>query len=94
MPGLRQGSSASTETVPADASRKPDSRCSKVLLPAPFGPSKPVIPGATSKEMPFTATTFPYQRDTSRTAMVAPGGVRCAAPPRASTVTPVSAGSG
>ena len=38
---------------------------SSVDLPAPFGPSSPVIPGPSANEMSLTATTLPYQRDTS-----------------------------
>ena len=41
-------------------------------MPAPFGPSSPVTPAPSSNEIPLTATTFPYQRETSRTATVLP----------------------
>ena len=47
--------------------------CSTVLLPAPFGPSSPVMPGETVNDMPLTATTFPYQRETSSSTIVASG---------------------
>ena len=41
---------------------------SRVDLPAPFGPSSPVIPEPRANVMSLTATTFPYQRETrSRT---------------------------
>ena len=56
--------------MPAEGARKPESMCRSVLLPAPFGPSRPVIPGETLNEMPFTATTFPYQRETSSRTIV------------------------
>ena len=36
-----------------------------MLLPAPFGPSSPVIPGETVNDIPLTATTLPYHRETS-----------------------------
>src|SRR5262245_33447643 len=42
--------------------------CRIVVLPAPLGPSRPVMPGPSAKVMSFTATTGPYQRETrSRT---------------------------
>ena len=50
-----------------------------VVFPAPFGPSSPVTPGSSAKEMPFTATTFPYQRETSTTSTAASGTVPSAA---------------
>src|SRR4051812_44066563 len=37
--------------------------CSTVVLPAPFGPSTPVMPAPSEQETSFTATTLPYQRD-------------------------------
>ena len=46
---------------------------SSVVLPAPLGPSRPVTPGPSVKETPFTATTFPYQRETSATSTAASG---------------------
>ncbi len=42
--------------------------CSRVDLPAPFGPSRPVTPGPSANEMSLTATTLPYQRETWSTA--------------------------
>ncbi len=47
--------------------------CRIVDLPAPFGPSSPVTPGPRTNEMSFTATTLPYQRETSRSSTAAPG---------------------
>ena len=35
-----------------------------VVFPAPFGPSRPVMPGRTSNETSLTATTLPNQRET------------------------------
>jgi len=35
-----------------------------VVLPAPFGPSSPVMPGMMSNVTSLTATTLPNQRDT------------------------------
>ena len=46
--------------------RKPDIMWRSVVLPAPFGPSRPVMPAATSKVTSLTATTLPYQRETPR----------------------------
>jgi hypothetical protein len=37
---------------------------SSVVLPAPFGPNNPVMPGITSNVTSLTATTLPNQRDT------------------------------
>ena len=61
-----------TVTVPAEGFRKPESMCSRVLLPAPLGPSSPVTPGETSNEISLTATTLPYHRDTPSSAIVGP----------------------
>ena len=36
----------------------------RVDLPAPFGPSNPVIPGPIVIDTSLTATTLPNQRDT------------------------------
>ncbi len=36
-----------------------------VDFPAPFGPRRPVTPAASEKPTPLTATTLPYQRETS-----------------------------
>ena len=44
-----------------------------VVLPAPFGPSRPVIPGPRAKVMSLTATTLPYQRETPSSTMAAAG---------------------
>src|SRR3954452_18396264 len=38
--------------------------CRTVVLPAPFGPSRPVTPGFSVMVMSLTATTLPYQRET------------------------------
>ena len=43
--------------------------CSRVDLPAPFGPSRPVTPGPMVIVMSLTATTLPYQRDTLPSSM-------------------------
>ena len=43
---------------------------SRVVLPAPLGPSRPVIPGYTSKETSLTATTLPNHFETSSTRMI------------------------
>src|ERR1700761_4457953 len=64
MPGLRQVGEPSMVTVPRDGLRKPAIMCSTVVLPAPFGPSRPVTPGCRDMLMSLTATTLPYQRET------------------------------
>src|SRR3954462_5163277 len=51
-------------TAPRDGERNPAIMCSTVVLPAPFGPSRPVTPGSKVMLMSLTATTLPYQRDT------------------------------
>ena len=47
--------------------------CRSVDLPAPFGPSRPVMPGRRMNEMSLTATTLPYQRDASWSSTAAVG---------------------
>ena len=75
MSGLPKELSPSTCTSPTEGFRKPAIMFSSVVFPAPFGPSNPVTPGSSAKEMPFTATTFPYQRETSTTSTAGPGAV-------------------
>src|ERR1700756_4100938 len=62
MSGLRHGAVSPIVTVPREGSRKPEIMCSRVDLPAPFGPSRPVTPGPRVMVMSLTATTSPYQR--------------------------------
>src|SRR5260221_12312613 len=92
------------DSSPRDGGRKPAIRCSRVDLPAPFGPSSPVTPGPMVIVMSLTATTLPYQRDTLRSSMVvmrcpplasgappaAPFPLHCAAFPRRSFLAPQS----
>ena len=52
-----------TVTLPDDGARKPAIMCRMVDLPAPFGPSRPVMPPSSRKLTSLTATTLPYQRD-------------------------------
>ena len=50
-----------------------------MVLPAPFGPRRPVIPAPRLKLMSLTATTLPYQRDArSRTIGADEGGAAVA----------------
>ena len=42
---------------------------STVVLPAPFGPSRPVTPGRMSNDTSLTATTLPYHFETDSTDM-------------------------
>ena len=71
--GLRQAGAPATVTVPRDGGRKPAIMCSRVVLPAPFGPSSPVTPGPRVMVMLLTATTLPYQRDTLDSSIVVIG---------------------
>src|SRR5215475_1693016 len=65
MSGLRHAGEPSIATVPCDGGRKPAIMCSTVVLPAPFGPSRPVTPGPSAIVTSLTATTLPYHRDTA-----------------------------
>src|SRR5580704_4556025 len=57
----RSGSKPRTETTPPLRGRNPSRISTVVVLPAPFGPSRPnTSPGWISKSMPFTACTSPY----------------------------------
>ena len=42
--GLRKGASPKTWTSPPEGGRRPESSCSREDLPAPLGPSRPVMP--------------------------------------------------
>jgi hypothetical protein len=55
---------AERRDVPVEARASPVIMRSSVVLPAPFGPSRPVMPGAMSNVTSLTATTLPNQRDT------------------------------
>src|SRR5215203_5028808 len=46
---------------------------SSVVLPAPLGPRRPVMPGMMSNDTSLTATTLPNQRETSLTRMMGVG---------------------
>ena len=60
--GRDRGSGRGPGPRPADGARKPASMCSRVVLPAPLGPSRPVTPAPRLKLTSLTATTLPYQR--------------------------------
>ena len=48
-------------TLPAVAPCEPDKRLSKVVFPAPFGPTMPIAsPRRTSKSTPSRTTSEPY----------------------------------
>src|SRR3954466_9526324 len=93
-------------TVPASASSTPRTMRIAVVLPAPFGPTKPNIwPGATEKETPSSAVRSPKRRESpdssSTTSVVPPGSsgfrgvVRTADAPRcASSKRPMTPTSG
>jgi hypothetical protein len=68
--GLRQAGVPPTVSVPRDGARNPAIMCSRVVLPAPFGPSRPVTPGPSVMLTSLTATTLPYQRETFTTSTV------------------------
>src|SRR5215467_6497188 len=65
MSGWCHVGSPSSVTVPCDGGRNPAIMCSTVVLPAPFGPSRPVTPGPSAIVTSLTATTLPYHRDTA-----------------------------
>jgi hypothetical protein len=61
---LRQIGSPRTLTVPLLGFNWPVISFRKVDLPAPFGPSSPVIPVGTETETSFRPMTCPYHFDT------------------------------
>src|SRR5215469_17248277 len=69
MPGLCQLAAPPTVSSPRDGARNPEIMCSRVDLPAPFGPSSPVTPGPIVIVMSLTATTLPYHRETLRSSI-------------------------
>ena len=91
-------------TVPWDGAIMPAIARSRVVLPAPFGPSSAVMPGSTTSETSLTATTPANQRDTrvdddrrlrpvaahSRTSCL----VRRSSQPASTIVTPASQSGG
>ncbi len=61
--GLPQIGSPSTVTVPLLGRSCPVISFMNVLLPAPFGPSRPVMPGGTLTVTSFRPMTCPYHFD-------------------------------
>src|SRR2546425_12503295 len=62
-------STPATKTSPRSACRSPSKISHVVVLPAPFGPTRPkTSPAPTVKEMPSTARTSPYDFVKSRIA--------------------------
>ena len=59
-----RGSRSSTRTVPFDGLASPQSMRNIVDFPAPFGPSRAVTPGPTSKLTSETATSAPNHLET------------------------------
>jgi hypothetical protein len=57
--GSFKTSTPSSVTLPDVGSSSPAKIFMKVDLPAPFGPSKPNMPGETSRSTPFNAVTGP-----------------------------------
>ncbi len=68
--GLRQMAMPSSVTVPDEGGKKPLIMASRVVLPAPFGPKRPVTPGPIVMVTSLTATTLPNQRETPASSMV------------------------
>ena len=61
-PGARATSSPNTRTVPADAASSVETILKRVVLPPPFGPSRPKIsPAPTAKLTSSSATRSPYR---------------------------------
>src|SRR4051794_12398832 len=64
-----------TIACPPSGARSPSRISTVVVLPAPFGPSRPKIsPAATWKSMPSTATMSPYRLISPRTSTTGPVG--------------------
>src|SRR6188472_336868 len=72
--------SPNTVTVPCDGCVRPPIARSRVVLPAPFGPSSAVTPGSTTSETSLTATTPENHLETPSTTMVGSGGALIPAP--------------
>src|SRR5690606_8663022 len=59
-----------TETLPSDGRMSPVMTRRSVVLPAPFGPSRPVMPGPNEHDTSDTATFVPNHFDTPCTITV------------------------
>ena len=67
-PDAPDASAPKISTWPDSGVSRPEIIEMVVVLPAPFGPSKPKIsPAATSNETPSTALVLPYEKRTSPT---------------------------
>ena len=60
----QSGARTSTRILPLDVGTRPEIILSRVDLPAPFGPSRPVTPGPTPNVTSETATTSPSHLET------------------------------
>ncbi len=80
---LRHSGSPSSVTVPVEGRGSPTSSRSAWILPAPFGPSRPVTPGPIVIDTSLTATTLRYHRETWSMLIVAHGSDRPVAGERA-----------
>ena len=67
---LSCGGLPSRLTSPSEGFVRPAIMRSRVVFPAPFGPSKPVMPGYTCRDTSLTATTLPNHLEMPRTSMV------------------------
>src|SRR5438445_444779 len=71
--GSSRTSMPATRARPSSASRSPSRISTVVVLPAPFGPSKPKISRSlTRNEMPSTATRLPYRLRSPSTTIANP----------------------
>ena len=60
------GSRPSTRTCPREGGSAVASSRSRVVLPAPLGPSNPITPGSRSRSTPASARVAPNMRPTPR----------------------------
>src|SRR5437773_1626091 len=67
---LRRGSPPATHTWPTETETRPVTARISVVLPAPFGPNRPVTPGPNEHESSESATFGPKNTDTPDTTTV------------------------
>src|SRR4051812_14298246 len=60
--GCRRGDQSNTRMSPAVGSRRPMARCRRVVLPAPFGPTRPITrPAGNTRSQSRNAQVFRYR---------------------------------
>lgn len=75
--GWATGSSPAMRMVPESGARRAASMSSRVVLPTPLGPTRPVtLPEGTARLSCWTAGNRPKKRDTSVTSMLMARGWR------------------